>query len=74
MRAGQLNENITILRAEKRRDDYGIDKESWEVFTKTKASVKYLSGTKTVDVQETFFAETVEFTAQGEIPVFSQRS
>lgn len=64
MRAGSLNENITILRSQKNRDEYGIDKESWEVFTKTKASVKYLSGSKTVDVQETFFAETVEFTVR----------
>ena len=64
MRAGALNENITILRSQKNRDEYGIDKESWEVLTKTKAAVKYLSGSKTVDVQEVFFSETVEFTVR----------
>jgi SPP1 family predicted phage head-tail adaptor len=62
MRAGTLNENITILRAEKVRDDYGIDKEEWKEFASTKAAVKYLSGSRTVDVQELFFDERVEFT------------
>lgn len=62
MRAGSLNENITILRSDKVRDDYGIDKESWEVYAHTKAAVRYMSGSKTVDVQEVFFAENVEFT------------
>lgn len=62
MRAGALNENITILRAEKVRDDYGIDKEEWQLFCQTKAAVKYLSGSRTQDVQELFFDERVEFT------------
>lgn len=64
MRAGALNENITILRSVKERDEYGIDKESWEIYCHTKAAVKYVSGSKTVDVQETFFAETVQFTVR----------
>ena len=64
MRAGALNENITILRSLKERDEYGIDKESWEIYCHTKAAVKYVSGSKTVDVQETFFAETVQFTVR----------
>jgi len=50
MRAGQLNENITVLRALKERDDYGIDKEVWTEIKDTKASVKYLSGSRGVDV------------------------
>ncbi len=62
MRAGLLNENIAIYRAVKERDDYGIDKEQWQYYCQTKAQVKYMSGSKTVDVQEVFFAETVEFT------------
>ncbi len=62
MRAGALNENIEILRSVKERDEYGIDKEQWQIYTQTKAQVKYMSGSKTVDVQEVFFAETVEFT------------
>lgn len=61
MRAGSLNENIEILRSVKERDEYGIDKETWQSFAKTKAAVRYMSGSKTVDVQEVFFAETVEF-------------
>ena len=64
MRAGSLNENIEILRSVKERDQYGIDKESWQTYTKTKAAVRYMSGSKTVDVQEVFFAETVEFTVR----------
>ena len=62
MRAGQLNENITVLRAIKERDDYGIDREKWTEIINTKASVKYISGNRGVDIQETFFYETVEFT------------
>ena len=64
MRAGSLNENIEILRSVKERDQYGIDKESWQTYAKTKAAVRYMSGSKTVDVQEVFFAETVEFTVR----------
>ena len=62
MRAGALNENIEILRSVKERDAYGIDRETWISFAKTKAQVRYMSGSKTVDVQEIFFAESVEFT------------
>ena len=62
MRAGALNENIEIMRSRKERDEFGIDKETWWRFCKTKAQVRYMSGSKTVDVQEVFFAETVEFT------------
>ena len=61
MRAGALNENIEILRSIKERDEYGLDKESWQTYVKTKAQVRYMSGSKTVDVQEVFFAESVEF-------------
>ena len=61
MRAGSLNENIEILRSIKERDEYGIDKETWQYYCKTKAAVRYMYGSKTVDVQEVFFAETVEF-------------
>ena len=64
MRARSLNENIEILRSVKTRDEYGIDKETWQSFAKTKAAVRYMSGSKTVDVQEVFFAETVEFTVR----------
>lgn len=64
MRAGALNENITILRALKERDEYGVDKERWTEVICTKASVKYLSGARTVDVQEIFFDERVEFTVR----------
>ena len=64
MRAGALNENIEILRSVKERDQYGIDKESWQIYKQTKAQVRYMSGSKTVDVQEVFFAETVEFSVR----------
>ena len=64
MRAGSLNENIEILRSIKERDEYGVDRESWQTYIKTKAAVRYMSGSKTVDVQEVFFAETVEFTVR----------
>lgn len=61
MRAGAFNENISILRSCKQRDEYGIDKDEWKEFARTKAAVKYLSGSRTVDVQELFFDERVEF-------------
>ena len=61
MRAGALNENITILRSVKERDEWGTDKEYWRIVANTKAQVRYMSGNRTTDIQETFFAETVEF-------------
>ena len=61
MRAGTLNENITVLRAVKKRDEYGVDKESWDEVINTKAAVRYVSGSRGVDVQELFFDERVEF-------------
>lgn len=61
MKAGKLNEVITILRSADIKDSYGATSKVWNPITTTKASVNQNNGSKGVVNNEIFTAYTVEF-------------
>ncbi len=62
MRAGLLNEVITILRNEVITDEYGANKIEWNEFVTTRANITYNSGNRITENSEIVFTTAVDFT------------
>lgn len=69
MRSGAYTTPIEILRKNIVTTDYGTDKLTWETVWKTRADVKWLSGTRTEENREIFYSEQVKFTVRYYIDV-----
>lgn len=69
MRAGAYNKIVEILRKSVTTTEYGADKVVWNAVRRTRAGVSYLSGSRTEENREIFYAEQVVFTLRSYVEV-----
>lgn len=61
MKAGSLNEVITILRCVINKDDYGSETRVWEDYKTTKASKQFNSGNRVTEDNEIINSSIITF-------------
>ena len=62
MRAGQLNQIISIYGMDSITDEYGSVTKSLQLLTKTKAQVKFNSGNRETDSEYIYHSDIITFT------------
>lgn len=69
MRAGLLNKIIEIYSCTISENDFGHIKPTYSKIYRTRADVKYNSGSRTFEHEEVFFPNNVTFTVRKYVPV-----
>ena len=59
---GDFRHSITLHKLSVSKDDYGSAKEVYAQYKTLRCAVKYLSGTKGIDLEEVFASQTLQFT------------